>query len=76
MPCVINLSMGFNGGGHDGNTVMKWIIDALSRKSGRAGDRRRQQNSPDKAIYVRDAETRPARRDRLAEWPLLPIEAG
>ena len=36
MPCVINLSMGFNGGGHDGNMVMEWIIDALARKSGRA----------------------------------------
>jgi subtilisin family serine protease len=54
MPCVINLSMGFNGGGHDGNMVMEWIIDALTRKSGRAvvvaaGN----ENSPDKAIYLR-----------------------
>ena len=50
MPCVINLSMGFNGGGHDGNMVIEWIIDALMRKSGRAiviaaGN----ENGPDKA---------------------------
>jgi subtilisin family serine protease len=35
-PCVVNLSMGFNGGGHDGNTAVEWIIDALLQKSGRA----------------------------------------
>jgi subtilisin family serine protease len=36
MPCVVNLSMGFNGGGHDGNLAVEWIIDALLSKSGRA----------------------------------------
>jgi subtilisin family serine protease len=36
MPCVINLSMGFNGGGHDGNLAVEWIIDSLLAKSGRA----------------------------------------
>lgn len=36
MPCVVNLSLGCNGGGHDGNMALEWIIDALLRKSGRA----------------------------------------
>lgn len=36
MPCVVNLSMGFHGGGHDGNMPVEWIIDALLQKSGRA----------------------------------------
>ena len=36
LPCVVNLSMGFNSGGHDGNTILEWIIDALLRKPGRA----------------------------------------
>ncbi len=36
MPCVVNLSMGFNGGGHDGNLAVEWIIDALLSRSGRA----------------------------------------
>ena len=36
MPCVVNLSLGANGGGHDGDTVLEWIIDALLRKRGRA----------------------------------------
>ena len=36
MPCVVNLSMGFNGGGHDGNLAVEWIIDSLLAKSGRA----------------------------------------
>jgi subtilisin family serine protease len=36
MPCVVNLSMGFNGGGHDGNMAVEWIIDALLQKAGRA----------------------------------------
>jgi subtilisin family serine protease len=35
-PCVVNLSLGFNGGGHDGNMAVEWIIDALLYKSGRA----------------------------------------
>lgn len=78
MPCVINLSMGFNGGGHDGNTVMEWIIDALSRKSGRAvviaaGN----ENSPDKAIYVRDS-VKQGQRVEVA-WQnglFLPIRGG
>ncbi|MFZ0850688.1 MAG: S8 family peptidase [Hyphomicrobiaceae bacterium] len=52
MPCVVNLSMGFNGGGHDGDMVIEWIIDALVRKSGRAvviaaGN----ENGQDKGIY-------------------------
>jgi subtilisin family serine protease len=36
MPCVVNLSLGSNGGGHDGSTALEWIIDALLQKSGRA----------------------------------------
>ena len=36
MPCVVNLSLGFNGGGHDGNMAVEWIIDGLLRKPGRA----------------------------------------
>jgi subtilisin family serine protease len=36
MPCVVNLSLGANGGGHDGNMALEWIIDALLQKSGRA----------------------------------------
>ena len=36
MPCVVNLSMGFNGGGHDGNMAVECIIEALLQKSGRA----------------------------------------
>ena len=36
MPCVVNLSLGCNGGGHDGNMALEWIIDALLEKSGRA----------------------------------------
>jgi subtilisin family serine protease len=35
-PCVVNLSMGFNGGGHDGNMAVEWIIDAYLKKPGRA----------------------------------------
>ncbi|MCU1500283.1 MAG: in-like serine protease [Acidimicrobiales bacterium] len=36
MPCVVNLSMGFNDGGHDGNTEVEWAIDALLQRPGRA----------------------------------------
>jgi subtilisin family serine protease len=36
MPCVVNLSVGFNGGGHDGNLAVEWIIDTLLKKPGRA----------------------------------------
>lgn len=36
MPCVVNLSLGFNGGGHDGNLAVEWIIDTLLQKPGRA----------------------------------------
>jgi subtilisin family serine protease len=36
MPCVVNLSMGFNGGGHDGNMAVEWIMDELLSKAGRA----------------------------------------
>ena len=36
MPCVVNLSLGANGGGHDGNMVLECIIDTLLQKSGRA----------------------------------------
>jgi subtilisin family serine protease len=35
-PCVVNLSMGFNGGGHDGNMAVEWMIDAYLKKPGRA----------------------------------------
>jgi subtilisin family serine protease len=35
-PCVVNLSMGFNGGGHDGNTAVEAIIDAFLATPGRA----------------------------------------
>jgi subtilisin family serine protease len=35
-PCVVNLSMGFNGGGHDGDSAVEWIIDALLERPGRA----------------------------------------
>jgi len=33
---VVNLSMGFQGGGHDGNTAVECVIEALLRKPGRA----------------------------------------
>lgn len=36
IPCVVNLSMGFNGGGHDGNMIVEWIVDELLSKAGRA----------------------------------------
>lgn len=36
LPCVVNLSMGFNGGGHDGNMAVEWVMDALLSKVGRA----------------------------------------
>jgi subtilisin family serine protease len=36
MPCVVNLSLGSNGGGHDGNMALEWIIDGLLQESGRA----------------------------------------
>lgn len=36
MPCVVNISMGFQGGGHDGNTAVECVIEALLRKPGRA----------------------------------------
>jgi subtilisin family serine protease len=36
MPCVVNLSMGFNGGGHDGNMAVERIIDQLLSTPGRA----------------------------------------
>jgi subtilisin family serine protease len=54
LPCVVNLSMGFNGGGHDGNSAVEWVIDALLQKPGRsvviaAGN----ENRPGKAIYKR-----------------------
>lgn len=54
MPCVVNLSMGFNGGGHDGNMAVEWIMDVLLQKSGRAvviaaGN----ENRPSKGIYMR-----------------------
>ncbi len=36
-PCVVNLSMGFNGGGHDGHSPVEEIIDSLlENKQGRA----------------------------------------
>jgi subtilisin family serine protease len=35
-PCVVNLSMGFNGGGHDGNMAVEWMVDAFLKKPGRA----------------------------------------
>jgi subtilisin family serine protease len=54
MPCVVNLSMGFNGGGHDGNTEVEWAIDALLQRPGRAvviaaGN----ENRSDKHVYWR-----------------------
>ena len=37
VPCVVNLSMGFNGGSHDGETMLERVIDALVRQQrGRA----------------------------------------
>jgi len=65
MPCVVNLSMGFNGGGHDGDMVVEWIIDALVRKSGRAvviaaGN----ENRPEKAIYFQGSVPR----DKRIRW--------
>lgn len=36
MPCVVNLSMGFHGGGHDGNMIVECIIDELLAQQGRA----------------------------------------
>jgi subtilisin family serine protease len=36
MPCVVNLSLGANGGGHDGDMALEWIIDALLERHGRA----------------------------------------
>jgi hypothetical protein len=36
MPCVVNLSMGFHGGGHDGNMIVECIIDELLAQAGRA----------------------------------------
>jgi subtilisin family serine protease len=67
MPCVVNISMGFNGGGHDGNTAVEWIIDALLRKSGRAmviaaGN----ENRADKRIYYRG--TVPAGAPTAVRW--------
>lgn len=52
MPCVVNLSMGFNGGGHDGNTAVEWIIDALLARPGRAVVAAAGNENPDnKRIY-------------------------
>lgn len=36
MPCVVNLSLGANSGGHDGDMALEWIIDALLARRGRA----------------------------------------
>ena len=36
MPCVVNLSMGFHGGGHDGNMIVECVIDELLAQAGRA----------------------------------------
>lgn len=36
MPCVVNLSMGFHGGGHDGNMIVECVIDELLARAGRA----------------------------------------
>jgi len=78
MPCVVNLSMGFNGGGHDGNLAVEWIIDSLLSKSGRAvvfaaGNEHRQT----KGIYRRGS-LRQGERGAIA-WEnglLLPIGSG
>ena len=40
MPCVVNLSLGCNGGGHDGNMVLERIIDALLKEPGHAVKKR------------------------------------
>jgi subtilisin family serine protease len=46
-PCVVNLSMGFNGGGHDGKMVVERIIDALL-----LGPVAQRQSQPGRAVVV------------------------
>ena len=36
VPCVVNLSMGFNGGSHDGESLVERVIDTLMEGRGRA----------------------------------------
>jgi subtilisin family serine protease len=36
IPCVVNLSMGFNGGSHDGESLVEWVIDSMLEVRGRA----------------------------------------
>ena len=36
VPCVVNLSMGFNGGSHDGESLVERVIDTLMEGKGRA----------------------------------------
>ena len=47
VPCVVNLSMGFNGGSHDGESLVERLIDTMMEGRGRAlvvaaGNQRRQ----------------------------------
>lgn len=78
MPCVVNLSMGFNGGGHDGNMVVEWIIDALLQKPGRAvvgvaGNEYR----PRKNIYLRGSVREGERSQLVWEHGLIvPLPRG
>jgi subtilisin family serine protease len=69
----VNLSMGFNGGGHDGNMAVEWIIDALLRKSGRAvviaaGN----EHHPDKRIHYGDRV--PPRATKAVRWETGELE--
>jgi subtilisin family serine protease len=36
VPCVVNLSMGFNGGSHDGESLVERVIDSMLEVRGRA----------------------------------------
>jgi subtilisin family serine protease len=36
VPCVVNLSMGFNGGSHDGESLVERVIDTMLEGKGRA----------------------------------------
>jgi len=36
VPCVVNLSMGFNGGSHDGESLVERVIDTMMEGRGRA----------------------------------------